>query len=667
MEGPVQPVYEFPPFCLNTPKQLLLRDGERIPLTQKALAALAVLVERHGQIVTKEELMDRVWPGVAVEENNLSQCISAIRRALGERREEHRYVITVPGKGYCFVAEVCEILAGLPGTDGNGRGLITAEITSPSEEGMQNSAENSQKRPQGLKSSTLGALAAGLKPRPSDPSDTTHGWRRKRWVLAGVAAAVMVLGVVWLSRVLASRAKHEAGGPVPASVVVLPFLNLGGDSSKDYISDGLTEELTTALAEVPGLRVVARTSAFQFRGKGEDVREIGKQLGVGAVLEGSVSRSGGRFHITAQLVSTQNGYHLWSGAYDGQPGQIYAVQETIVEQTTRTLGVSVNEHAASTAHGQTANPEAHDLYLEGRYYWNKRDLPDMMRSIELFEAATQKDPNFALAYAGLAETYVVMGGNGQEPLAKTVPRARAALTRALELDPKLGEAYAAKALLDSEASGERRGLEADLRKAVELSPGYASAHHWLGMILSVQARFEEADAELRKAQVLDPLSPMITEGVAENFYHWRKYDEAIEQVERVRKMGSSVADAVMGWAYVEKGMQARAIEVFSDLVRAERTPPTLTNLAMACAAAGKNDEARLLLREASSSRQGYVSPYRVAIVYVNLGEKDTAFQWLDKAYRQRDPTLGELKVDPMLDPIRSDRRYAELLGKAGLS
>lgn len=609
MEDAIQPVYEFAPFCLDTPKQLLLRDGERIPLTQKALAALTVLVERHGRTVTKEELMDRVWPGVAVEENNLSQCIFAIRRALGERPAEHRFILTVPGEGYCFVADVREVAA-------------------------------------------------------------TRGGRLKQWVLTmGVVATLIVLGVVGFSRVRASRAKREAGGAVtaPASVAVLPFLNLGGDSTKDYISDGLTEELTTALAEVPELRVVARTSAFQFRGKGGDVRQIGKELGVGAVLEGSISRSENKFHITAQLVSTQNGYHLWSSTYDGRLGQMYSIQDEIVSQTAHALGTVANPRRASQAHAQTESPEAHDLYLEGRYYWNKRDLPDMQRSIELFEAAIQKDPNFALAYAGLADTYVVMGGNSQKPLVETVPRAKAALTRALDLDPKLGEAYAAKALLDSEASGKRRGLEADLRKAVELSPGYASAHHWLGMILSGQGRFEEADAELRKAQVLDPLSAMITEGVAENFYHWRRYDETIEQVERVRKMGSTIADPIMGWAYLEKGMHAQAIEVFSALAQADRTGLSLTNLAIAYAAAGRKMEARRLLGEANTLGLGYVPPYLVALAYVNLGEKEAAFRWLQRAYQENDPMLGGMKVDPMLDSIRSDQRYAELLRKAELS
>jgi len=654
MEEPVGALYEFPPFSLDPVKQVLWRNGERVPLTQKAFATLVVLVEQHGRTVHKEELVDRVWHGVAVEENNLNQCISALRKALGERHDEHRFILTVPGKGYRFVAEVRRSAAVFAAKIGDvGPGFASAEF----------------RRVGGAEAQVAGVAQPANASAPGNERyekvERRRGQRRKkRWVVvAGVAGVLIALGVVGL---LASRLRRHAGGPVPASVAVLPFLNLDGDSTKDYLSDGLTEELTTALAEVRGLRVVARTSAFQFRGKGEDVRQIGKELGVGAVLEGSVSRSGGKFHITAQLVSTQDGYHLWSGTYDGQLSQMYAIQEKIVDHTARTLGIAANARAPSSAHGQTENPEAHDLYLEGRYFWNKRDLPDMQRSIQLFEAAIQKDPNFALAYAGLAETYVVIGGNGQEPLVETVPRAKAAMARALELDPDLAEAHTTLALLDSESSGDARGLEGDLRKAVELSPGYARAHHWLGVILTGKGQFEEADAELRKAQILDPLSPMITEGVAENFYSWRRYDDVIEQVGRVRKMGSSVADDMLGLAYIQKGMYQEAIGVFRDRVQADRTRLSLTNLAIAYAAAGQKQEARRLLSEETALREGYVPPYRVALVYVNLGEKDTAFLWLQKACQQNDPFRGGMMVDPMLDSIRSDQRYAELLKQARL-
>jgi len=626
MESPAKSVYEFPPFCLDPAKQVLLRDGKRIPLTQKAFATLLVLIEQHGRTVDKEELINRVWQGVAVEENNLNQCISSVRKALGEKRDEHRFIVTVPGRGYRFVAEVREPPVG-----------PRAELGS-------------------------GAAAHATGPQ-AIPERSTEQQKRKKWGLTAVAVAAIAVALViaGLSRTRESRQKH---GPVLASVAVLPFLNLGGNSENDYFSDGFTEELTIALAEVQGLRVVARTSAFQFRGKSGDVRQVGEQLGVGAILEGGVTRSGDELHVTAQLVSTQDGYHLWSHTYDVPQSQIYAIQREIVRDTVRALGLPAPR---MLAHKYTASPEAHDLYLEGRYYWNKRDLPDMERSAQLFEASIRKDPNFALAYAGLADTYVVMGGNGQKPLSEVVPLAKPVLARALELDPDLAEVHATMALLNSEVSGERRDLEPELRRAVELSPGYATAHQWLGNILSTEGHFEEADTELRKAQELDPLSLMITEGVAENFYYWRRYDDAIAEVQRMRKLGSDLGDDVLGRAYVQKAMYQDAIAVFSKLRHGDGSPKSATNLAIAYAAAGQKPRARSLLREAATAREGYVPPYWVAVGYLYLSEKNTAFRWLERANQQNHPSMGNLKVDPMLDSIRSDPRYFDLLRKADLS
>jgi TolB-like protein len=368
--------------------------------------------------------------------------------------------------------------------------------------------------------------------------------RHRFWAAVAIVSVIASASAYYLY----TRSKSIGG---PTSVVVLPFLNLSGSSENDYLSDGVTEELTTALAEVRGLRVVARTSAFQFRGKGEDVRKIGQQLNVGAIMEGSVRRSGDELHVTAQLISTQNGYHLWSGTYDGGRGELYSIEDQIVRQTIRMLGVATTGDGQNSQNRRTENPQAHDLYLEGRYFWNKRDLPDMERSVQLFETAIRKDPNYALAYAGLADTYVVMAGNGQKPYSEVMPPARAALDRALELDPKLPQAHITDAMLISPWDPAKLRK---FRQASELSPGYATAHHWYGVVLTAAGHFEEADRELREAQILDPLSPIITESLAENFYFWRRYDSTIEQVQRIREMGSTLGDPFLGLAFLQKRM-----------------------------------------------------------------------------------------------------------------
>lgn len=476
--------------------------------------------------------------------------------------------------------------------------------------------------------------------------------------------AVVVIAVAAMS----TYYFYSRAAPVrTASIAVLPFVNVSESPADQYLGDGVAEELTTGLAQLNGLHVVAATSAFRFRDKGEDVRRIGDQLNARAVLEGSVSRSAGKLRINAQLVSTQNGYHLWSKVYDVDAAGVFDAEDDIVRQTARTLQVSITPgRNLRPPNRETRNAEAHDLYLQGRYFWSKRDLADMERAIGLFQAAIQKDPNFALAYAGLADTYVVLGGNGQKPLSEVVPPGRAALTQAMRLDPTLAEVHATLALLNSEASGQRRGLEAELRRAVELSPGYASAHHWLGLILSGQKRFEEANAELRTAQILDPLSPIITEGVAENFYAWRRYDDALTELKEIQKMNSPMGDELLGRVYIQKKMYDDAIRHFTALSQRDRSPQPRAELAIAFAASGRTDEAKRSLAQAIAPHQGYVSPYWIATAYLWLGDPETTFQWLERAYEQKDPMLGGLMTDPMLDPIRSDPRYTEMLRKADL-
>jgi TolB-like protein/DNA-binding winged helix-turn-helix (wHTH) protein len=620
-------VFRFGPYHLDPAERVLSHRGEVISLTPKAFDALLLLVQNSGHLLEKEVLMEQLWPETAVEDNNLTQCIYMLRRALSESADqnESRYIETVPRRGYRFVADVAQVpIEGRP---------------------------SNRRLPPG----TSGEAIEG-----------TRSHRRKpRWNLIALGAAAVLMGlmIAGLWRKSAPVGQRPSSAPAPTSLAVLPFLNLSGSSQNEYLSDGFTEELTTALAEVHGLRVVARTSAFQFRGKSEDVRRIGQQLNVGTLVEGSVTKSGNKLHVTAQLINTQSGYHLSSGAYDGERGEIYAMEEQIVRQTMRALGIPATAQASIVPSRRTENPEAHDLYLEGRYFWNKRDLRDMERSIQLFKAAIRKDPNYALAYLGLADTYVVLAGNGQKPYAQVMPPARAAVDRALELDPALAEAHTTLAMLLSPWD---RAKEAEFRRATELNPAYPTAHHWYGVVLTAMGRFQQADAELREAQILDPLSPIITEDLAENFYYWRQYDSAIDQVRRIREMGSGVGDPVLGLAYIQKGMYPEAIIVFRALPPGDEAGRNLTFLASAYAASGQREEALKLLKQAST--KGYVAPFLIARAYVLLGERDAAFRWLQRAYQRSDPTAATaVKVDPMLDPIRSDLRYAVLLKKMGLA
>jgi TolB-like protein len=488
-------------------------------------------------------------------------------------------------------------------------------------------------------------------------SNRNQAWR--------TAAAVLVVSVAFAAFYYVRV--HRQTASLPASIAVLPFLDLRPGQAQAYLSDGMAEELTTGLAQLKGLRVVAATSAFQFRGKTEDVRKIGQSLNAEALLEGSISQSDNGLRINAQLIDARNGYHLWSKVYDAGTGEIVSSEQEIVDEIAHALGLNAN--ATHPLKSDTENVEAHDLYLQGRYLWHTRQLPDMLESVQLFERAIKDDPNYALAYAGLADSYTVMAINTQMPPAEALPKAKAALQRALELDPNLAQVHATWGLLKSQCEWDWHGAQQEFRTAIDLEPNYAPAHHWAGLAYSEIGQFAAADVEFRKAQVLDPLSPMITEGLAENFTDARRYDDAISTVLRM-------PDRTVGWlvlanAYIFKGMYREALAI-----------PRLANpsdingwveRAAALARSGDHAGALKILEDLERTQRNpgaahdYIPPGVLGFAYAWIGEKERAFVWLEKAYRVHDPALANLKVDPGMDSLRDDPRYLDLLKKVGLS
>jgi len=488
---------------------------------------------------------------------------------------------------------------------------------------------------------------------------------KRSWTLPAAVAGLAVVAAVALVSAYRLR-PHRSGAPT--SIAVLPFLNLSGGSAGEYLSDGVAEELTTGLAQFKGLRVVAATSALQFRGKSEDVRKIGQALNAEALVEGSITQSGGNLRIHAQLVDARNGYHLWSKAYDAPADDMLASEQDIVEQTARALGLPVTASLRPMKR-DTENPEAHNLYLQGRYLWNTRQLPDMLESARLFEHAIQDDPNYALAYAGLADTYTVMAINTQMSPAEALPRAKAALQRALELDPNLAHAHATLGLLESQCEWNWRGAEQEFRKAIDLQPNYAPAHHWAGLNYMETGQFAAADVEFRQAQVLDPLSPMISEGLAENFYQARRYDEAITTVRNMPN--PKVGWVVLALAYIFKGMYQEALNV-PEVAHAADLNGFLLKAEVLVRSGDRAGGMRILedlqrKRQNPGASKDYIPPGYLGWAYAMAGEKEPAFAWLEKAYQQHDPALANLKVDPGFDSLRGDPRYLDLLKKVGLS
>jgi len=497
------------------------------------------------------------------------------------------------------------------------------------------------------------------------PAARARSWWRTKTALAGglVLAALLTL--------LAWFAVFRGRGEAIDSVAVLPFVNVSADPQTEYLSDGITESVINNLSQLRSLRVMARSTVFRYKGKEADPQKVGQDLHVGAVLTGRLQERGDTLVIQAELVDVSKGTQLWGAQYNRKLADILAVQEEISREISEKLRLRLTgEEKTRMAKRPTENIEAYQLYLKGRYYWNKRTEEGLRRSIEYFSEATEKDPNYALAHAGLADCYIILGYFSLLPAREAYAKAREAATRALALDDTLAEAHNALATAKADYDWDWPGAEREFRRAIELNPGYATAHQWYGRLLSELGRHEEALAEIKRAQELDPLSLIINAVGGRILLYAGRDDLAIEQLRKTLEMDPSFAHAhwFLGMAYVRKGALAEAIAEFQ---RAITLSPNFTQyqagLGHAYARAGKSAEARRLLDELKEqSKRRYVSWCDFAAIYAGLGDKDQAFACLERAYAQRDARLVELKVDARLDPLRSDPRFKDLLRRIGL-
>jgi len=499
------------------------------------------------------------------------------------------------------------------------------------------------------------------------PAAQARPWRRTKTALTagGLAlAALLVLGT-WL-------AVFRGRGEAIDSVAVLPFVNVGADPQTDYLSDGITESVINNLSQLRSLRVMARSTVFRYKGKEADPQKVGQDLHVGAVLTGRLQERGDTLVIQAELVDVSNGRQLWGQQYNRKLADILSVQEDISREISEKLRLRLTgEEKTRMAKRATENNEAYELYLKGRYYWNKRNEEGFRKAIEYFNHAIEKDPNYALAHAGLADCYIVLGEFGLLPGREAYAKAREAATKALALDDALAEAHNALAILKGDYDWDWPGAEREFRRAIELNPGYATAHQWYGEMLSELGRHEEALAEIKRAQQLDPLSLIINAASAKILLYAGRDDLAIEQLRKTLEIDPNFAHAhhFLGYAYLRKGAFTEAIAEFH---RAISLSPNLTQykagLGHAYARAGKSAEARKLLSELKEeSKRRYVSWSDFAAIYAGLGEKDQAFACLEKAYEQRDTKLVTRgNLNPLLDPLRSDPRFQDLLRRIGL-
>jgi len=607
--------YEFGLFRLDPAEGLLQRQGQPIPLPPKVFETLCVLVENAGHLVEKDELMRRIWPDTFVEEANLSQNVFSLRKVLGEREGAQDYIETVPKRGYRFVAAVQRI-----------EGAAAGEALAPEVAGQH--AKNA-----------VAALA-----------------------VASVLLGVSLVAWQWL--------RPKATPPAArVKLAVLPFENLSGDESQEYFADGLTEEVIARLSNLnpQGLAVIARTSTMKYKGSDKDIAGISRELGVDYVLESSFRREGDRVRITAQLIQSSDQTHLWAETYEREVGQILPLQRELTETIARQMRVVIPQAKSQTASVDPLNFEAHLLYLKGRYYWNKRTPDGLKQAVDFYQQALDRDPNYARAWAGLATVYAVLDEYQVLPARESYPRAKAAATRALELDPAQVEARAARALVRGLYDWDGPGAEQDFKQAIAINPNYSIARHWYGMFLMANGRSEEARQEFERALLSDPLSNSIPVAIGASYYHARQFDQAIAQYLRVVELQPRSAGLRfhLGRAYARKGMFKEAVEQFETGARLMGGSEAAASLAYGYAAAGRKKDALRVLEEMKRARSGAYSPFYVAAVYAELGETTRAFEHLERAFELRLGRLTFLNVEPTFDPIRNDPRFKDLLKRIG--
>jgi serine/threonine protein kinase/tetratricopeptide (TPR) repeat protein len=510
--------------------------------------------------------------------------------------------------------------------------------------------------------------AVDTTPRHSSSQFVTGRISGRKILALAVVAAVLVGVIAGLYYYLRLRSID--------SVAVLPFVNDSDDPNADYLSDGISESIIRSLSQLPNLKVMSRSAVYRFKGKNVDPQEVGRTLHVGAVLAGRLVKQGDRLIIKTELIDVSDGSQLWGAEYNNRLSDIFTVQEEISRKISEKLRVKLSgTDEEKLAKRYTQDAEAYGLYLKGRYFWNKRDEAGLRNGIKYFKEAEEKDPSYALAYSGLADSYALLSDIGAVKPSDEMPKAKAAAQKAVDVDPTLAEAYTSRAFVKLAYDWDWLGAEADFKKALELNPKYPTAHQWYASYLIQMGKFELAKQEIEQAHQLDPLSPIISANLGQYAYYEHRYDDAIVNYNKTLEIVPDfwVAHHYRGLAYTMKGMHDEAIAEFRALIESpgdgplkegsvENDPEVAASLAFAYAGAGKRKEAQAILeRFKALSSQRYVSPLYFAIAYVGLNDSDQAISYLNKAYESRHPGLVLIRIDPLFDRLRSDPRFKQIV------
>lgn len=487
-----------------------------------------------------------------------------------------------------------------------------------------------------------------------------------------VGLALIAAAVVFVWRIRHGRQWRTDIRPNIRTIAVLPLENLSHDPEQQYFADGMTDALITDLAKIHALRVISRNSVMQYKNAPKPMPQISRELNVDAVVEGTVMRSGDHVRITAKLIEAAADRHLWAETFEGDLRDILGLQDQVAKAIAGEIRVKLTpQEQIRLTNARRVDPQAQDAYLTGRYYWNRRTTEAMRKSCDYFQAAIDNDRTFAAAYAGLGDCYNLLGYYDYRSPAETFALGKAAAQKALEIDDSLAEAHSSLAYAKHYYDFDWTGAEQEYMRAIELNPNYATAHHWYSLYLSEAGRLEEAKVEIRRALELDPLSPIVSNTIGCIYFRNREYDQGIRQLLRLLDADPNfvVAHDMLGQVYTQKGMYDAAITEFQKATALDPgdTYKLLLEIGQAHALAGRKADAMKVLKEVKTiSRQKYVPPYLIAQLYACTGEKDLAFEWLNRAFQGRDRTLTALGFDPLMGSLRSDPRFAELLRRVGL-
>ena len=615
----------------------LRKHGLKVRLQEQPFRVLAMLLEHPGEVVTREELQKKLWPvDTFVDfDHGLNKAINKIRDALGDSAENPRFVETVARRGYRFLAEV--------------KGADAPPVASLEPATLRPMAE-ARERPD---------LARKLAMAKTFP-------RSLAWKASVLAALLAMISLATWKVYYWKRVS-----PIIRSLAVLPLESLSKDASQDYFADGMTDELISDLGQISALRVISRTSVMAYKHARKPLPQIARELNVDAVVEGTVLRSGDQVRIAAQLIEASSDKHLWSQSYEGELRDTLALQNRVARAIADQIRINLNsQEQAALKNVRVVNPEAYESYLKGRYFWNKRTADGLKVALAYFNEAIDEDPKYAPSYSGLADTYALLGDWQYAAMTpkEALPKAKAAAIKALELDSTLGEAHTSLGYALRAFDWDFDSAAKEFRRAIELNPSYATAHHWNAMNLGLLGRPKEALVEMRTAENLDPLSLIINSDLAEFLLLTHSYDESIKQSRKVIEMDPTFATGhkQLGDAYLLEQMDKEAVAELQQAVRLSGSSPIcIADLARAYVASGKLNEAVKLLSDLEkSSNASLTNAPQIAMIYASMRDNEQAMNWLERAYEERfNPSI---LLRSGFGPLRSDPRFEDFLHRVGL-